>query len=95
MSIREASELTRICGAFEGHEIPTGSILGKNDSRVAAGEADTRALALDTDAESGDSGDEPAQPTTRTLANMRSADNDFIRALSVSVWEPNALTARD
>jgi len=55
--------------------------------------ADTIALVLDADVASGESGDEPAQPTMRLLANMRSTDENFIRALSVDVWEPNALSA--
>ena len=95
MSIRVPIELTRICGASDGHEIPSGSMGGKNAWAAEAGVADTIALVLATDVASGESGDEPAQPTMRLLANMRSTDENFISGPFYRVFgEPNALSAR-
>ena len=84
MSIRMPNELTAICGASEGQEIPVGLIGGKNGRAAAeleaAGADDFR---LGADAASGAVGDGPAQPTTNTLANVSNANEDFIRSLSL------------
>lgn len=78
------NELTAICGASEGQESPAGLIGGKNGRLVAApavtGAFDFR---LGADAESGAVGDMPAQPTTSTLANVSTINEDFIRHLSL------------
>jgi hypothetical protein len=84
ISSRVASDPVMTWGASDGHEIPTGSIGGRN----ARGPFELGAFAetdepLDSDAAVGASGDEPAHPTTNTLANMSNARGDFIRYLSL------------
>jgi hypothetical protein len=79
ISIRKPIEVTTICGASDGQEIPVGLIGGRN-VRGAPEPADEAAidLGLDTDAASGASGDEPAHPTTSALADNSNINDDFI-----------------
>jgi hypothetical protein len=71
-------ELARSPGASVGHEIPTGSIGGKNDCEPDPRVADADDRAFEPDTESGASGEDPAQPTTRTLARRSNTHEDFI-----------------
>jgi hypothetical protein len=84
MSSRVASEPVMTWGASDGHEIPAGLIGGKN----GRGPFELGAFAetdepLDSDAALGASGEEPAHPTTSTLANMSNNKGDFIQHLSL------------
>jgi hypothetical protein len=89
MSSRVASDPVMAWGASDGHEIPAGLIGGKN----GRGPFELGAFAetdepLDSDAALGASGDEPAHPTTSTLANMSNSRGDFIRHLSLWLTRP-------
>ena len=84
MSSRVASDPVMTWGASDGHEIPAGLIGGKN----GRGPFELGAFAetdepLDSEAALGASGDEPAHPTTSTLANMSNNREDFIQHLSL------------
>lgn len=83
ISSRVASDPTAICGASDGHEIPAGLIGGRNGRAPAAPEEAETDVTRDGDAAVGESGEDPAHPTTSTLASVSNVNDDFIRHLSL------------
>ena len=87
MSSRVASDPVMTWGASDGHEIPAGLIGGKN----GRGPFELGAFAetdepLDSDAALGANGDEPAHPTTSTLANMSNTQGGLHSAPFSVAW---------
>src|SRR5688572_11220969 len=86
MSSRVASDPSTTCGASDGHEIPAGLIGGRNGR--GAEEPVAFVFTPGTDVVSGANGDEPAHPTTSTLARINNTNGDFIRHLSLWLTRP-------
>ena len=66
--------------------------MGGRNARASADPDEAESdVTRDGDAADGESGDEPAHPTTSTLATVSNVNNDFIRHLSLGADEANVL----